>query len=171
MFDDETTKRKEILQACENILKYAGYKIVSPFLQYDVSDVTGPSSLLKYFNDLRYRYCGEIPVCSGVDYINEKHMSLFIKSRQEVNGCSKKVALKECCAIIYTIFTNLKQFNLKNTPQPYMLGQKKCGWITQKALDIIEAQYKEHLKEEFAKIEAKASSYYSDADFGLLGDY
>ncbi len=169
---DTDTKRSELLKRCEDVLKYSGYKVVNPFIDINVKEFKSNKELLILFNLYKAKYYGSsFIVSTGNKYIDEKHISNFVKSRQEINSCSASTARKECAMIISTIFENLDSFKFDRVCEPYMLGQKKCAWITQKAVDIIDKKYKEHLKREFNKLELAAKPYYSDEDFGLLGDY
>lgn len=64
---------------------------------------------------------------------------LFVESR-ELSGLNRFNAIQECVRIINTIFEYSDQFNFKNPIDIRVLGQDKSGWITQKALSIINEQ-------------------------------
>lgn len=173
LFSSDSEKIKNLFKSCENLLRFGGYKTLEPYVRNNSKIVKKVSDLLDRFNLLRYKYFASLPTNKGVDYIDQKHISNFVKARQEALGpeVSKKIVLQHCADIIDTIFENLDKFNFEDAPRPYILGQKKCGWITEKALEIMDAKYKEHLDNQYNKVKAEATTYYSDSDFGLLGDY
>jgi len=124
-----------LIEACKEFLIYKGYKIIEPinytynikkpddviYLFYALSDSKHPELMNNFRNMAKDR----------------KIASLFVKARMEASSINKKEALKECAEIIITIFEYEGEFNF-NTPLVFgMLGQKKLGWITDKAVQII----------------------------------
>jgi hypothetical protein len=63
-------------------------------------------------------------------------MRLFIESR-EAKGLNRFNAIQQCVAIIDVIFDHIEEFNFKNPIDIGVLGQAKSGWITEKALYIV----------------------------------
>jgi len=76
-------------------------------------------------------------------------MRLFIESR-ESKGLNRFNAIQQCVAIINAIFDHEEEFNFKNPIDIGVLGQAKAGWITEKALYIVN---NELLKEREKKAE------------------
>lgn len=63
-------------------------------------------------------------------------LRLFVESR-EVKGLNRFNAVQQCVAIINTIFDHEEEFNFKNPIDIRVVGQAKAGWITEKALQIV----------------------------------
>jgi len=63
-------------------------------------------------------------------------MRLFVESR-ESKGLNRFNAVQQCVAIINTIFDHEEEFNFKNPIDIRVVGQAKAGWITEKALQIV----------------------------------
>lgn len=74
-------------------------------------------------------------------------MRLFVESREE-KGLNKFNAVQQCVAIIDVIFDHEEEFNFKNPIDIRVIGQAKAGWITEKAIQIINnalLKEKEHI--------------------------
>lgn len=134
IFDDKVNY-DVLIDACKLFLIYKGYKVVGPVeytysvrklddlihLFYALSDAKHPEFINNYRNLVRDRVLAK----------------RFIESRMKISGVNKKEAMNECAEIIDTIFIHEKEFNF-DTPLVFgMLGQKKLGWITEKAIQII----------------------------------
>lgn len=61
---------------------------------------------------------------------------LFVESREKT-GLNRFNALQQCVAIINAIFDHEEEFNFKNPIDMRVIGQAKAGWITEKALQIV----------------------------------
>lgn len=82
----------------------------------------------KYPN--RYKYY--------VDNIKNEFRLLrfFVESREE-KGLNKFNAIQQCVAIIDAIFDYEEEFNFKTPIDIRVIGQAKAGWITEKALQLV----------------------------------
>jgi len=82
----------------------------------------------KYPN--RYKYY--------VDNIKNEFRLLrfFVESREE-KGLNRFNAIQQCIAIIDAIFDYEEEFNFKTPIDIRVLGQAKAGWITEKALQLV----------------------------------
>lgn len=79
----------------------------------------------------------------------------FVEARMEASGVDKVAALNECALIVRTVFRFEKEFNFTMAFSFGMFGQKKCGWITERALSIFQdaklnSDYDEIMAEEIA---------------------
>lgn len=129
----------------------AGYQVTEPILVND--KVVTLKDLRNYFfmrlwskYPNRYKYY--------VDNIkNEFRMvRLFVESR-EAKGLNRFNAVQQCVAIINAIFDHEEEFNFKNPIDIRVIGQAKAGWITEKALQIVNNKLlKEREKEAERKI-------------------
>jgi len=82
----------------------------------------------KYPN--RYKYY--------VDNIKNEFRLLrfFVESREE-KGLNRFNAIQQCVAIIDAIFDYEEEFNFKTPIDIRVIGQAKAGWITEKALQLV----------------------------------
>jgi len=125
--------------ACVEFLKCRGYKVSKP-QQYINSKVKDLKDLVTLFYSLLDRKL------DGTNYTMSYRNNLtkdltiakrFVESRMEANGISRDVALKECANIIQTVFKHYNDFNFKYLISFSIFGQKKLGWITEKAIHIL----------------------------------
>lgn len=63
-------------------------------------------------------------------------MRLFVESREE-KGLNRFNAIQQCIIIIDAIFDHEEEFNFKTPIDIRVVGQAKAGWITEKALQIV----------------------------------
>jgi len=136
LFGDPITRLEN---ACVEFLRYRGYKVSKP-QQYINSKVKDLKELISFFYSLLDRRLDGTNCV--VSYRNNLTKDLaiakrFVDSRMEANGISSDVALKECANIIQTIFKNYNDFNFKYPISFSVFGQKKLGWITEKAIQIL----------------------------------
>jgi len=113
----------------------SGYQVTEPILVND--KVITLKDLRNYFfmrlwskYPDRYKYY--------VDNIKNEFrlLRLFVESREE-KGLNKFNAIQQCVAIIDTIFDYEEEFNFKTPIDIRVIGQAKAGWITEKAIQII----------------------------------
>jgi len=124
-----------LIVACKEFLKYKGYRIIDPI--NSVSGILSNQDLVDLFYNLKeYNHPEELS-----SYRNRKldlrSIKLFVEARTEAGNIIKEQALKECALIIRTLFTHEKEFKFKYPITIFSLGQKKSGWITEKALVIM----------------------------------
>jgi hypothetical protein len=125
----------ELAKYCKEFLLDLGYKVVNP-VNYKFK-VTRIEDLFNLFYDrLEYYH----PEMTGV-YRNLNRdratASRFVEARAKASGIDEKYALSECAEIILTVFEYEDEFNF-NLPLTFeMFGQVNCGWITDKAVRIM----------------------------------
>ena len=124
-----------LVSACKEFLKYKGYKIVNPIT--NVSNISTNQNLVDLFYDLKKYNHPEEPSSYKNRKLDLRSIRLFVEARMEASNVIKEEALKECALIIRTLFTHEKEFKFKYPITIFSLGQKKSGWITEKALSIM----------------------------------
>lgn len=131
----EEEKLDVLLISCVKLLKFNGYKVTNPRL--GTSTHTTFKGLLELFN-------GHLAISYGPSSVHytDGRMDIvaiknFVNSRIKTTGLGPKAAKQECALIIETIFDNLKSFGFKTAPRAGILSAKKCGWVIEKALSII----------------------------------
>ncbi len=168
---DMFNKNKSVIEAQINsaivLLKECGYSIVKgPDAVRDLAikhgyKVTAPMVVdgkIANMRDLRNyffkRLFTKYPAyaISYIENINHemRMIKYFVESREKT-GLNRFYAIQECMAIIDVIFDYEKEFNFKKPIDIRVLGQKKSGWITEKALNILKAKLQKSREEELQK--------------------
>lgn len=135
VFDGSDFKHKSLIGACKEFLTEYGYKVIEPVKYvYNINNIDGLIHLFHALSDAKH------PELLN-NYRNlakdRKIASLFVKARMEASNINKEKARQECAEIIKTIFEYESEFNF-NIPLTFgILGQKNCGWVTDKAIQII----------------------------------
>jgi len=152
LFGDKSTDEIQLEESIKNIEKAgyrvardaeearqiaieSGWQVTEPILVND--KVITMKDLRNYFfmrlwtkYPNRYKYY--------VDNIKNEFrlMRFFVESREE-KGLNKFNAIQQCVAIIDVIFDYEEEFNFKTPIDIRVVGQAKAGWITEKALQIV----------------------------------
>ena len=125
----------DLIEACKEFLKYKGYRIIDPI--NNVSGILTTKDLVDLFYNLKEYNHPEEPSSYRNRKLDLRSAKLFMEARMEAGNVIKEQALKECALIIRTLFTHEKEFKFKYPITIFSLGQKKAGWITEKALTIM----------------------------------
>lgn len=89
---------------------------------------------------------------------------LFVESR-EATGLNTYNAIQECVAIIDAIFDNEDQFHFNRQVGVWILGQGKAGWITDKAVSLVNMTREKRIKEDLEKkFELMEDAYEKEMD-------
>lgn len=140
-----TVDEAEIIAAKEILLE-AGYKIIKIEV---TTKFTTVREVKNYFYDRLYRKYPE-RMAHKVDSVERdmKLMNAFIESRMAEGNISKAIALQECVDIIDVIFDYEDEFWFKYPiVDTRVFGLGKVGWITQKAIEILNRErYKKEAK-------------------------
>lgn len=134
LFDGRSLAKK--IEDAKSLLEENGYLVRGPLILK--KDVRTPAELMKFFYDRMAFYNPNMVV--AYSSLRKRDLSLaknFIDARQE-SGISRDRAVAECCEIIETLFRHEDRLglNFKITSMS-ILGQEALGWITDKAVDII----------------------------------
>jgi hypothetical protein len=167
LFTSETQLYSVLTQACIKYLKYFGYKITEP---------NKPKYNVQKLDDLIYLFYAFLDNAHPELTNSYRHMdrdrkiaSCFLKARKDATGYSTKVALVECAEIIETIFEHEKDFNFRIPLTFGVLGQKNCGWITDKAIQIMNRKKLDEERKQRDKLIAELDDKY-DAEPDGFGD-
>lgn len=132
----------------------AGYKVSDPIF------VNGGVKTLKDLRNYFYmrlwkKYPGRQAYYVDMGLSKELHLfKLFVESR-EVTGLSRLNAIQECVAIIDIIFDHEDEFGFRDPIDVRVIGQGKAGWITRKAVFILNKKVQESMHQKFNKMVAK----------------
>lgn len=122
-------------EACIAFLKYKGYRIAAPTdFKYNIKNT---DDLIKFFYtmlDSKHPEYINVYRNAGRD---RQIAATFVKNRMETTGNSKEIALKECAAIIDTVFKQEKEFRFRTEIYFGMFGQANLSWVTRKAVEIM----------------------------------
>jgi len=146
---------------------------------FKVSEPLIINSEVKNYRDLRNYFFARLwtnhPEIKNT-YINGnwkneyRTIRLFVESREKT-GLNTYMAIQECVAIIDAIFENEDQFNFSRTPGLWVLGQAKAGWITDKAVGIVNMSREKRLKEDLEKkFEFMEEEYEKEMDLTKTSD-
>lgn len=154
-----------LINACVAYLKYKGYKTVAPIKSnYEVKTL---DDLIEYFYILLSRSQHESKKIYRNTEKDRTTAKKFIQSRMNANGMNKKETLKECVEIIKTIFEHKKEFNFKYDMDFGMFGQVNLGWVTRKAIQILNKKIEEEMEEEIEKIHESMIKDHGEEDLGF----
>ena len=157
--------KEDVLDACVNYLKYNGYRIIYPVEAIRKKIIT-IDLLIDYF----YAKLSKLHSESESVYVHRGRdlgiAKAFIDSRIQSTGFSRLEAIKECVCIIDTVFEFEDEFNFKYNFNFSMFGQVNQGWITAKALEIMD---RERLKREESKLDELHTKILATHDQSKLG--
>lgn len=157
--------------ACLEFLRFKGYKVSQP-INYRYK-VTKLDDLVHFFYTLlNSKHPEYINVYRnmGRDRAIAKR---FVENRIYATGYGEDIALRECAEIIATVFEYEKDFKFRTDINFGMFGQKNLGWITEKAVNIINKKTtkvsEEKTAQRIAEIEIEQRDKY-DLGFDDLDD-
>ena len=134
LFGSENPPFELLADACIEYLKYKGYKVVKPLKRFDIKKLDDLIHLFYAYSDLKHPEL----INSYRNLVRDRALTKhLIVARQEASNMCRKAAMNECAEIIATIFEHEKEFNFKRPVTFNVLGQKNCGWITEKAIQIM----------------------------------
>lgn len=127
-------KYSELKETCKKFLVYVGYKVVDP-VQYQII-VKKQDDLINFFYTLLAYYHPEWLSKRNSTGQDRAMAKQFVEVRM-TTGISKQIALNECAEIIETVFKHENEFHFKYPLSFSIFGQKKLGWVTDYAMQII----------------------------------
>lgn len=165
LFSNGNSKLEKLEQACVSYLKHKGYKIIEPVIyKYNIKKLEG---LIKLFYLLLDRAHPEYTnIYRNLDK-DRVVMKRLIESRLKNNNLSKEAVLNECAEIIDTIFEHEVEFKFRFPISLGMLGQKNCGWITEKAIQIMNNKKINYSKEKQEQLITKYEENYNEEEIGF----
>ena len=140
-------------KTCVEYLKGQGYS-VSPPHKYPLEIKKLDELIAMFYGFIRNNYPRQM-----WSYPNGKKdrpiAKAFIERRMTDDGIDRKTALNQCGLIVRTVLSHPDIFKFEAAPSFGIFGQAKLGWITERALQIINDQ--------IAKDEAAATERAVDA--------
>jgi hypothetical protein len=125
----------ELIKVCKEFLEKKGYKTVR--CHYTFPKINKSTDLIDLFDALFMRHHPDLLAPYRKQSISRSIAKRFVDSRIKAGSLSKEQALLECAEIINTIFRHEDEFNFTMPLSFGMLGQENCGWITDKAIQIM----------------------------------
>jgi hypothetical protein len=140
-FAEDSVKEAQI-EAAKNILMEQGYRIIPPVVVN--AEINNQKKLRHYFYmRLDTKYPDRRSERTPNTLMDVKMISALVKARMDT-GLGEQAAIQECVAIINAIFDYEKEFKFKYPiKDTRILGQNKLGWVTSKALALIDDKRKE----------------------------
>lgn len=131
---------EQLVDACTNYLKFKGYKITKPV--DNICNVRTIDELICYFYtmlELKHPDC----INSYRNMMKNRTIAKkFVEARMVASNINRKEALNECVEIIKTVFKYESEFHFKYEMNFKIFGQNKSGWITDKAIQIMNRELK-----------------------------
>ena len=126
----------------------AGFVVADPVIVN--SKITNIPELRSYFNKKVWAkyYDHQTHWMEGNLEQELRAFRLFVEAREE-SGLNRFNAIQQCVAIIDTIFEHEDEFHFNRPVDIRIIGQGKAGWITQKALLIMNDKDHEQKESEF----------------------
>jgi hypothetical protein len=147
-----------------------GFKVSDPI--YVDDNILNLQDLRNYFFNQLWSHYPELKrsYVEGNRASEMRSIRMFVESR-ELTGLNRHNAIQECAAIINVIFENKDQFNFSRSPGIWVLGQAKAGWITGKAVNILNEQLQKEAKENLdRRFESMESEYEKEIDLNETSD-
>ena len=143
-----STDNESLAKVCKKFLIHMGYKVIDPIkYTYNVEKLDDLFDL--FYALLEYNHPELIDAHRNMNR-DRALAKRFLDARMEAGNLNKKQALCECAEIIKTVFDREDDFNF-NLPLSFeMFGQQSAGWITKKAIDIMNSE-KEKRDEKIAE--------------------
>jgi hypothetical protein len=127
----------ELIDACIEFLKEEGFRVIEPS-NYTYNKIKKVDDLIELFYILHKKYHpSNVAVYRPKLAVDRKTAKRFLESRMESSGLSKKFALRECAEIISVIFEFEEKFKFDSPINFSILGQAKLGWVTEKAIYLL----------------------------------
>jgi len=138
LFGDKKGLIKATAESCEEFLKGQGYS-VSPPHKYPLKITKLDDLIAMFYGSIRNSYPKQM-----WSYSNDKQdraiAKKFVDGRMKDDGLSKETALEQCGLIIRTVLSRSDIFKFDTAPSFSIFGQANMGWITERAVQIINKQ-------------------------------
>jgi len=125
------------IKVAKELLLERGYRVIDPIIIN--TEINNQRKLCDYFYmRLESNHPNRRSERSPNNTLDMQMISRLVKSRM-ATGLGEKAAIQECISIIDTIFNSEEEFKFKYpVMDTTILGQDKMGWITSKALKIMD---------------------------------
>jgi hypothetical protein len=135
MFSNKKMFSEQSADICVEFLKGQGYSVRPP-MGYPVEITKLDDLITVFYGHLRNIYEPHL-----LPYSNDKRdravAKSFVEGRMETDMVSRHAALQQCALIIETIFKHPEIFKFETPPTFGILGQKGMGWVTDRAVQLI----------------------------------
>ncbi len=130
---------ESLAKTCKKFLIHMGYKVIDP-IKYTYPNIKKLDDLFDlFYNLLEYNHPELVDAHRNMNR-DRALAKRFLDSRMDAGNLNKKQALCECAEIIKTVFDREDDFNF-NLPLSFeMFGQQSAGWITKKAIYIMNSE-------------------------------
>lgn len=129
---------KKVAKVCKGFLIFMGYKVVDPIEKtFNVKNINDLITLFYAYLDYKHPELADSHRNIKKDRAIAKR---FLEARMEIGNLNKEYALDECAGIIKTIFDREPEFNFTIPLSFEIFGQQALGWITKKAVELMNAE-------------------------------
>jgi len=135
MFGDKRALAKGMTELCEEFLKAQGYSIGKPH-QYPLPIKQIDDLLKQWYTGIRPKFPNHL--WSHSDEKQDRAIAkAFVERRAKEDCISRETALQQCGLIIQTVLDRPDVFRFETAPTFGIFGQAEMGWITDRAIEII----------------------------------
>lgn len=138
LFGNKEVFTEKSTKLCEDFLLAQGYSIGKPH-KYPVKIETSDDLIKMFYSGMRNIYPNHL-----WSYYDEKQdraiAKAFVEKRAQDDCVSHQTALQQCGLIIQTVFARPDVFKFETAPSFGIFGQAEMGWITDRAVSIINKQ-------------------------------
>jgi len=139
------TPLDRLLVLCEKLLVSHGYSVAEP-INFDFKIKSSKDLIMMFYGLLHHKYPETMRNHTNIK--KDLRLAKQMYESRMLNGANKEVALNECGEIIHTLFAYEKEFKLKYPIRDFgVLGQGNVGWITDKALQIMNSKLVSELED------------------------
>jgi len=132
IFTDKST------EVCVKFLKGQGYGVRPP-MSYPVKITKLDEIISTFYSDLNNSYEKHLLPSSNKKR-DRATAKAFIEKRMEADKISRYDAMQQCALIVKTVFRTPDVFKFETPPTFGIFGQAEMGWITERAIGIINDQ-------------------------------
>lgn len=152
LFGSKETLVKESVETCVKFLKGQNYSVRPP-LSYPAK-ITKLDDLISIFYVFLNNTYEKHLLPSSNTKRDRAVAKAFIEKRMETDNISRSDAMQQCALIVQTVLRTPEVFKFESPPTFGIFGQAEMGWITERAVRIINDKIS---KDEEAKAERAAN--------------
>ena len=138
LFGNEKIFTEKSIKMCVKFLKGQSYSVRPP-IGYPVKITKLDEIISMFYGFLSNTYQKHLLPPSNIKR-DRAIAKAFIEKRMEVEKISRKDAMQQCALIVQTVLRTPEVFKFETPPTFGIFGQAEMGWITERAIRIINEQ-------------------------------
>jgi hypothetical protein len=138
LFGNKETLIKESIEMCTKFLKGQNYSVRPP-LSYPAKINKLDELISIFYVFLNNTYEKHLLPSSNTKR-DRAVAKAFVEKRMQADGISRKDAMQQCALIVQVVIRTPEIFKFETPPTFGIFGQAEMGWITERAIRIINDQ-------------------------------